>query len=100
MTYSPVSEIIGIPATGIFVGIVLSWFVRRLQRSVARYEAQEARSRRASPTPNVVYAQPTSLPVDAATRIAMAMKTKNIALRLDGGRYAHAPLASGHVPVS
>ncbi|WP_028219566.1 hypothetical protein [Paraburkholderia oxyphila] len=104
MTYSPVAEIIGIPAAGIFVGIVLSWLVSRLYRSLALYDALDAQSRRTSPTPNVIYAQPTSLPVDAATRIAMTMKTKNIALRLDGGKYAHAPLAAalatGYVPLS
>ncbi|WP_322061758.1 hypothetical protein [Paraburkholderia sp. J63] len=100
MTYSPVIDIIGIPAIGIFVGIVLSYFLRRLQRSIARDEALAARSKRTSRTPNVVYAQPTSLPVDVYTRIAVAVKTKNLALKLDGGKYAYPSLMLDHAPAS
>jgi hypothetical protein len=98
MTYSPVSAIIGIPAAGMVIGLVLSYLVRRffrsldLQMEVAR-AARAAQARHAS---GVVYAQPTSIPVDAFTRIAMTVKTKNISIRLDGGKYAFPPLELGH----
>jgi hypothetical protein len=96
MMNSPLYSIIGFPAAGLLVGIVLSYGVRCLQRSIALEDAREAQFKRESRVPNIVYAQPTSLPVDATTRIAMTVKAKNVAIRLDGGKYAFPPLELGH----
>ncbi|CAG9212952.1 conserved hypothetical protein [Paraburkholderia tropica] len=88
----PVEVLFGIPAAAIVVGIIGSYALHRWLCSVDRMNAlldQEAAAE--SALRRVCYRQPTAVPVDPFTRIAMTVKSRNLAIRIDGGRYARLP---------
>ncbi|CAM2157225.1 MULTISPECIES: hypothetical protein [Paraburkholderia] len=88
----PVEVLFGIPAAAIVVGIIGSYALHRWLCSVDRMNALFAQADAAElALRRVSYRQPTAVPVDPFTRIGMNVKARDLAIRIDGGRYARLP---------